>query len=71
MLRVAAPFGAAPVLDREYRAVGRGAYLCRDMACLEQALKRRALERSLRLQQALAPAFVAELRQALAVGQAD
>ena len=71
MWRVAAPNGAEPVVDLRYRAAGRGAYLCRDAACLEQALKRRALERSLKLKQALTPALVAELRRALAGGQAD
>jgi len=33
-------------LDPTGRAPGRGAYLCRDGACLERAMKSRALERS-------------------------
>ena len=38
-------------LDLTGRANGRGAYLCKDSkACLEKAYKRRALERSLRMQ---------------------
>ena len=35
------------VLDATGHANGRGAYFCRDLSCLEQARKKRALERSL------------------------
>ena len=49
MLRVAAVSGGAPVVDTEFKAPGRGAYLCRDVACTEKALKRRAIERALKL----------------------
>ncbi|MBR6115031.1 MAG: YlxR family protein [Oscillospiraceae bacterium] len=34
-------------LDFRGKAPGRGAYLCRDAACLKKAMKSRALERSL------------------------
>jgi predicted RNA-binding protein YlxR (DUF448 family) len=34
-------------LDRTGRLNGRGAYLCRDAACLRKAVKTRALERAL------------------------
>ena len=34
-------------LDLRGKASGRGAYLCRDTACLKQAVKSRALERAL------------------------
>ena len=34
-------------LDRTGKLSGRGAYLCRDAACLEKAIKTRALERAL------------------------
>ncbi len=34
-------------LDLRGKASGRGAYVCRDMACLKKARKSRALERSL------------------------
>ena len=34
-------------LDFRGKAPGRGAYLCRDSACLKKAVKSRALERSL------------------------
>lgn len=35
------------LLDTSGRANGRGAYLCRKSACLEKAIKSRALERAL------------------------
>jgi predicted RNA-binding protein YlxR (DUF448 family) len=35
------------VLDRSGKLNGRGAYLCRDAACLSKAIKTRALERAL------------------------
>lgn len=34
-------------IDESGRANGRGAYLCRDTACLDKAAKSRALERAL------------------------
>ena len=34
-------------LDFRGKAPGRGAYLCRDAACLKKALKSKALERAL------------------------
>lgn len=34
-------------LDRTGRANGRGAYLCKDTACLQKARKNKGLERSL------------------------
>jgi predicted RNA-binding protein YlxR (DUF448 family) len=40
------PEGAV-VLDSTGRANGRGAYLCKKSACLEKAIKSRALERAL------------------------
>ena len=49
MIRIAAMPGVAPVVDIMFKAPGRGAYLCRDVACIEKALKRRAIERALKL----------------------
>ena len=43
---VRTPEGAV-MLDATGRANGRGAYLCRDVACLEKAVKSRALDRAL------------------------
>ena len=34
-------------LDRTGKLSGRGAYLCRDAACMEKAVRTRALERAL------------------------
>lgn len=46
LIRIAGYEGTLRV-DPTGRAKGRGVYLCRDnRACLEQAIKRRALERS-------------------------
>lgn len=43
---VRSPEGAVS-LDLRGKASGRGAYLCRDAACLKKARKSRALERAL------------------------
>jgi uncharacterized protein len=47
-------------IDPTGKRAGRGAYLCHDPACWEQALKRRGLERALRIE-----SIVAEDRAAL------
>ncbi|WP_044913700.1 RNase P modulator RnpM [Butyrivibrio sp. WCE2006] len=36
-------------LDSTGRANGRGAYVCRDIKCLEKAIKKKGLERSLKV----------------------
>src|SRR6187455_1859521 len=41
-------------IDPTGKRAGRGAYLCHDPACWEQALKRRGLERALRIEGILA-----------------
>ncbi|MBK9941480.1 MAG: YlxR family protein [Kouleothrix sp.] len=48
--------------DPTGKRAGRGAYLCHDLACWEQALKRQGLERALRIE-ALAPDDRAALEQ--------
>jgi uncharacterized protein len=50
-------------LDPTGKRAGRGAYLCHDPACWEQALKRRGLERALRVE-AMLPEDRAMLEQA-------
>jgi predicted RNA-binding protein YlxR (DUF448 family) len=50
-------------LDPTGKRAGRGAYLCHDPACWEQALKRRGLERALRVE-VLLPEDRAVLEQA-------
>jgi predicted RNA-binding protein YlxR (DUF448 family) len=62
--RVASAGGAPPQLDASGKAQGRGAYLCFDVACIEKALQRKALERALKLQNPLTEEFIANLRAA-------
>ncbi len=44
-------------IDTTGRANGRGAYLCKDEKCLEQAIKKKGLDRTLKVS---VPAEVAE-----------
>ncbi len=44
-------------IDTTGRANGRGAYICRDKKCLEQAIKKRGLDRTLKVS---VPAEVAD-----------
>lgn len=48
-----------PVVDSRQKLFGRGTYLCKTAACLQQAQKRRALERALQMQ--VPEAFYEEL----------
>jgi len=59
LLRVVSRGGDGPEWDEKGRAPGRGAYLCRQAACIERAWARRALERALKLN-APAPAALKE-----------
>ena len=47
LLRVVRAPGGGVVADETGRLSGRGAYVCRDLACIEQALNRGALSRAL------------------------
>jgi predicted RNA-binding protein YlxR (DUF448 family) len=47
LVRVVRTPEGAVVLDATGRANGRGAYLCKKSACLDKAIKSRALERAL------------------------
>ena len=47
LVRVVRTPEGAVILDTTGRANGRGAYLCKKSACLEKAIKSRALERAL------------------------
>jgi predicted RNA-binding protein YlxR (DUF448 family) len=67
MLRIASKDGAAPVVDTQFRAAGRGAYLCRKSACMERALQRHSLERTLKLKTSVPVAIRMEIEQALSV----
>lgn len=51
------------LVDRTGRANGRGAYLCDSVACLERAVKTRALERALEAK--VDESVFATLREAL------
>ncbi len=51
-------------IDPVGKAPGRGAYLCANPACLEHAIKTRALERA--FQQKVEPLVYATLREAFA-----
>ena len=54
-------------LDPTGRANGRGAYICRDEKCLELAIKKRGLDRTLKVS---VPADVAEaLREELGANE--
>ena len=54
------------IADETGRKNGRGAYLCRSEACLNKALKIRALDRA--LEQPLSEAAVDALRQVITGG---
>jgi predicted RNA-binding protein YlxR (DUF448 family) len=67
MLRVAASEGGEPQVDAKHCLPGRGAYLCRIKTCVERALARRAVERSLKLKNCLSTRLKTELEQHLFV----
>ena len=67
MLRIASTDGAAPVVDVQFKAAGRGAYLCRKQDCMERALQRRGLERTLKLKTSVPAAMRSEIERALGV----
>lgn len=46
LIRIARQTGHPIQIDRTGILPGRGAYLCKDSACIHQAQKRRALERA-------------------------
>ena len=50
-------------VDTTGKANGRGAYLCKDEACLARAMKTKALERSLK--QSITPEIYDRLREEL------
>ncbi len=49
LIRIARDLAGVPRLAPR-RWTGRGAYLCRSLACLERALQRKALPRALRIE---------------------
>ncbi|MCI8401247.1 MAG: YlxR family protein [Lachnospiraceae bacterium] len=57
------------LLDATGRKNGRGAYLCKDAACLEKAIRQKGLERS--FQAAIPPDVYDSLRKELARLEAE
>jgi len=68
MLRLASQEGSTPVVDKEYSLPGRGTYLCFDGACWQRALKRRAIERALKLREGVPRALKDEIDRLLGPG---
>ena len=64
LIRVLRTPEGAFLLDATGRKNGRGAYLCRDGQCLEQAIRQKGLERS--FQAAIPPEVYDSLRKELA-----
>lgn len=50
MLRIIRTAEGEVFLDTTGKKNGRGAYICRDAACFEKARKKKALERSLKIE---------------------
>ena len=48
MVRIIRDSAGNVMIDESQRKNGRGAYLCRSASCVEQAMKRRGLERTLK-----------------------
>jgi len=67
MLRVAAQNGESPVVDEKQIALGRGAYLCRNKACVEKVFARHALQRALKLKNQVPAAMRVEIERAIEV----
>lgn len=64
LIRVVRQPDGSVTIDEGGRVAGRGAYICRDTSCFEQAVKRRALERA--LQAEVDPEILESLRSQLA-----
>lgn len=61
LIRVVRQEGGICSVDRTGRKAGRGAYLCDNLACLEKAIKTKALARSLEAE--IQPEVYEALRQ--------
>ena len=66
LVRVVRTPEGAVLMDKTGRANGRGAYLCPDAACLNRAVKTRALDRA--LETSIDAATLASLQEELAGG---
>ena len=47
LFRIVLVKGCTPELDLSYKVQGRGAYICKNLDCIKNALKKHSLERSL------------------------
>jgi uncharacterized protein len=76
LVRIVRSADGGAQIDETGKAAGRGMYLCRSVVCWEQGLRRRVIERSLRIERlsaqdlAALSAFLQQLR-AEAVGNED
>ena len=48
LIRIVKIKGEEPKIDLSFKAQGRGAYICKNETCIENARKRKALERAFR-----------------------
>ena len=68
MLRIASHNGDSPQLDAgKQKALGRGAYLCRDLGCAKTAWKKRAFERALKLKTPLDATIKEQIETAISM----
>lgn len=67
LVRIVAGREGGISLDPTGKAAGRGAYLCRDTACLAKAVKEKRLERALKSR--IPPETVSMLEQMLTEGK--
>ena len=47
LIRIVRIKGLNPEIDLSFKAQGRGAYICKDIECLSNAIKRKSFERAL------------------------
>ena len=66
LIRIVRTVNAEFSLDLTGKLSGRGAYICRDLTCLEKAYKKKGLERSFK--QAVSSDIYGSLREALENG---
>lgn len=63
LIRIVRNKEGAVLVDPTGKAQGRGAYLCPDVACLERAIKSRALQRALECE--LSEEMAAEIKRVI------
>ncbi len=63
LLKVVRTVNGEAVLDKTYKLNGRGAYICKDIKCLEKCIKTKALNRVLKVE--VSDELLEELKQNL------